>query len=892
MDYTGKKIYIMSGTHWDREWYRPYQGFRYKLIKVLTQIVETLEQNENYGIFTLDGQTVILKDYLEICPEMRPRIEKLIKGGRLLIGPWYCMPDEFLVSGESLIANLMLGQQVCAEFGGQPWKYGYICDIFGHAAQTVQIFNGFGITAGLIGRGTNEATCPAHFIWKAPDGSACITSKTPDYMLYGDFLFSVILPLEECATEAEKDALVKKQIEAEFSRTETPYVLLMDALDHMPAHTELMGLVQRIERLFPGASVTVGDAAEMAAQLNAYRDELPVKTGQLIETAIKDTRAQRRITHTLSSRYDLKKENDICQTKIEKWLNPMMVYAKHFGKAIHQNFLKTAKEYLLKNQPHDSICGCSIDAVHADMHCRFNQIRAISYEVICDIKHCLSENSQKNEETDNILIKLWNPLPFKRREVVTVQLPFPRNYPHKFADEPYFFESKNAFRIKDCKGADIPYNLIEIQTNAILHKHEIDCYEGDTYTVAFEAEMAPMGETNYIVYFPQKEAVATRYLSGLSTGFNKAENEFIKLCINRDGTLCITNKENNHTSDGLLYYVDDGELGDGWNHVNPVDDRVVCSKGMPCAISIINDGPSQCVFGVRTSFVLPKCMGTKKGRATGFHRSSEEDVLEIFSRITLAKGARYVEVETDVRNNIKDHRLRAVFPTEIEGNTYFASQAFAMVNQTVGRDAATDDYNEFDPYERPTSGIAGKRGENGQGLALISAYGIHECACFTNNELALTLFRSFDKTIFTNGEKDGELLGNLHFRYAIVPLSDKVGDGMLQRIQDKMQAGVEVSFVNGFDGDAPESTSFVELTGDDNLCYSTLKACEDSDYIAIRVYNLGGKTAAGKIKTGFRIKSAYTSDLAEKPETEISHDDFAFHIQLGAYKIQTYLIEK
>lgn len=131
-----EKIFLYSGTHWDREWYQTFQGFRKRLVDMVTELIEELETNDKYGIFHMDGQTIVLEDYLEIMPHMKDRLAALIKKGKILIGPWYNMPDEFLVSGESIIKNLRLGMKISREWGVEPSSNAYICDIFGHSSQT------------------------------------------------------------------------------------------------------------------------------------------------------------------------------------------------------------------------------------------------------------------------------------------------------------------------------------------------------------------------------------------------------------------------------------------------------------------------------------------------------------------------------------------------------------------------------------------------------------------------------------------------------------------------------------------------------------------------------------------------------------------------------------
>ena len=241
MDYTGKKLYFTSSTHWDREWYQNFQGFRYRLVQVVDRAIEYLENAPEFEVFTFDGQTIVLEDYLEIRPENRERLEKLISAGRIKIGPWLCMPDEFIPSGESLITNLQIGDRLSRKYGGEQWKYGYICDIFGHTAQMAQIFNGFGIRYALLGRGTRKEELKSHFLWKAPDGSECITYRLEGRGAYG-VVASQILPKWHAASEEEKDKMIKDEVDYQFSCTNLPIALITDGIDHADLHPELLDM--------------------------------------------------------------------------------------------------------------------------------------------------------------------------------------------------------------------------------------------------------------------------------------------------------------------------------------------------------------------------------------------------------------------------------------------------------------------------------------------------------------------------------------------------------------------------------------------------------------------------------------------------------------------------
>src|SRR3989441_12550139 len=145
-------IIIVPHTHWDREWYQTFQQFRLRLVHAIDKLLDILDRDPRFSNFMLDGQTIVLDDYLEVRPEQEERLKKHTRAGRIQVGPWYLQPDEFLVSGESLIRNLQIGLQRAADFG-EPMRVGYVPDCFGHIAQLPQILRGFGIDNAVFWRG-------------------------------------------------------------------------------------------------------------------------------------------------------------------------------------------------------------------------------------------------------------------------------------------------------------------------------------------------------------------------------------------------------------------------------------------------------------------------------------------------------------------------------------------------------------------------------------------------------------------------------------------------------------------------------------------------------------------------------------------------------------------
>ena len=113
-----RSIHVLPHTHWDREWYDPFPTFRGRLVQMLDELLPRLVGDPSFGHFQLDGQMAVVDDYLAVRPEQREPLKNLSAAGRLSMGPWYVLPDEFLVSGETLIRNLQLGIARAEEFGG------------------------------------------------------------------------------------------------------------------------------------------------------------------------------------------------------------------------------------------------------------------------------------------------------------------------------------------------------------------------------------------------------------------------------------------------------------------------------------------------------------------------------------------------------------------------------------------------------------------------------------------------------------------------------------------------------------------------------------------------------------------------------------------------------
>ena len=174
-----RRVAIVPHTHWDREWYRSFQEFRLNLVDTLDALLCLLESDDSYPYFMLDGQMAVVDDYLDVRPEGEERLRALAVAGRISLGPWYILMDEFLASGETIVRNLQMGLRRAAAFGGA-MEVGYLPDMFGHIAQMPQILRQAGLTNAVVWRGVPSVVNRTGFVWEAPDGSAVRAEYLPD----------------------------------------------------------------------------------------------------------------------------------------------------------------------------------------------------------------------------------------------------------------------------------------------------------------------------------------------------------------------------------------------------------------------------------------------------------------------------------------------------------------------------------------------------------------------------------------------------------------------------------------------------------------------------------------------------------------------------------------
>ncbi|HVJ98518.1 MAG TPA: hypothetical protein VNC41_16945, partial [Acidimicrobiia bacterium] len=299
------RVAIVPHTHWDREWYSPFQTFRLRLVKLLDALLPMLENDLSYSRFLLDGQTAVLDDYLEIRPEAAATLDRLAAAGRLSIGPWMVLMDEFMVSGETMIRDLQFGIERGAQLGGV-MDVGYLPDMFGHVAQMPQILRLAGLEHAVVWRGVPAAVEHTAFWWEAPDGS-----RVRAEYLYGSYSNGRDIP-----DDAKRLVSRARDYEAELGSARLGDMLFMNGTDHQMPQPWLGRVVQE-------ANAVQDEYEFVVSSLPEYVATQPVKGLVTVHGELRSGARANLLMGVGSNRVDVHRACAIAERSLEKRAEPL-----------------------------------------------------------------------------------------------------------------------------------------------------------------------------------------------------------------------------------------------------------------------------------------------------------------------------------------------------------------------------------------------------------------------------------------------------------------------------------------------------------------------------------------------------------------------------------------
>ncbi len=380
-----KILCVISHTHWDREWYLPFEQFRLRLVDLIDNLLRIIEAYPEF-IFHLDAQTIVLKDYLEIRPDREAILRHHVSNGTIVVGPWYVQNDFYLTSGEATIRNLIYGIEMAQRFGCCA-RVGYTPDQFGIIGQLPQILKSFGSDSCVFGRGyspriffmlgsdTNHDLPPSEFVWEGSDGTRILGIHLP-------YWYNNCQRISQDPAKAWR--LMEAIVDSHQGLASTPFLLLMNGVDHFEAQENLLPILKQLNQDMPtGTSIrqtTLQDyVGKVQEYLKVHQLAMPVFRGEL-----RHGNNHNLLQNTLSARIYLKTANVKLQNLIQNVLEPLyaMISLAGAGDQYDRQYFDYLWKQLLENHPHDSICGCSVDAVHRQMESRNERLFSLVEDLL------------------------------------------------------------------------------------------------------------------------------------------------------------------------------------------------------------------------------------------------------------------------------------------------------------------------------------------------------------------------------------------------------------------------------------------------------------------------------------------------------------------------------
>lgn len=368
-------VILLAHTHWDREWYRPAPQFRQRLVALVEALLH--DGTDPSRPFLLDGQAVVLDDVLSIRPELRDPLSHALRTGAIEAGPWYVLADELIPSGEALVRNLLAGRHVLATFGATAPPVCYSPDAFGHSAALPALATGFGLGVGVLWRGYGGARWPAGDTvhWRAPNGDGLLVwHLPPDGYEYGS-----ALPTEREAAAARWHAMVSQVA----PRARTGVVLLTNGADH---HARQGGLEDAVTAL-TAAAAQQGDTVRRGS-LRAWAEQftiaarahtVPEVRGELRDSYGYTWTLQGTFATRAQQKRAVARADRLLRADLEPWLALAALRARGDGDPSATVALRAVLERswrtFLRTLPHDTLCGCSVDAVARALDHRLDVVR-------------------------------------------------------------------------------------------------------------------------------------------------------------------------------------------------------------------------------------------------------------------------------------------------------------------------------------------------------------------------------------------------------------------------------------------------------------------------------------------------------------------------------------
>lgn len=889
-----KIVHVVPHSHWDREWYFTTSRSKVYLMHDLKKVIEQLEKDTGYETFILDGQASLLDDYLKWRPQDKKRIKDLVQSGHLIIGPWYTQTDQLVISGESIVRNMLYGIAICKEFGSY-MNVGYVPDSFGQAASMPQIYREFGIEDTMFWRGvSDDEVIHTEFKWRGEDGSVVTAFQIPSGYYIGG-----AIPEKR---ESLEQFLHEEPFKTTWNRSSTNQVYFPNGFDQAPVRVNLPELVAEMNELYQDEYQLHFSTIEKYIQaVKEQQPELEEIAGELVNGKLM------RIHKTIfSSRSDLKKLNTQIQNYLVNVMEPILTISMNLGYEYPVETVKEIWKLMFENAAHDSIGSCVSDTTNEDIYMRYKQARDIATNLI-DLTMREISSQINNPTKSEMTLTVFNPLGKKYKGILETEVYLPQE----------------VFSIRDEQGMPIPYTILEWvdQTDYILNQGNILDPSKEMYLpekvykakIAFDSSAIPsVGYTQLTI---DLKGNSIEKLADNET--NKIESDYYRVVINPNGSLDVLDK-----TSGIEYFEqgiieENGDNGDSFNYSPPEKDLVIHSTDFKPVITIKS---SNILSTLLIEYVL-KVPANLKERELGI----KETNLPISMTIILKKDSPFIDFSVNVDNRLVDsHRVCVLFDTGIKSKFSIADHQFGVIQRPVVFEkemklweSNQDKWNEV-PIAIETCQSFVSLFDEEHGVSIMPK-GVREYEIIGENydTIRLTIFRTYgfmgkENLLYRPGRASGETVIEtpdaqchkvMDFDFSVAYFDGSFNENRVAELAKEATTPVQVyqwaEFLNtrlNFtlgkeEKHLPVNNSLFEIEGD--LSLSVIKKAEEKKGYIIRLYNGHLNEALdSSIRFNHPIEFVSIVDLKEEihESLEISEQKITIK-QLGHSKFITLYIE-
>ena len=550
-----KKVIAYLHTHWDREWYREFEIFRLRLLRVFDKVLDLLER-EKLPSFYFDGQTSAIEDYLELNPDKEPLVRKLIKQKKLFIGPCYTLVDEFLTDEKCFRKNLEIGLKYAKNLGCEDFL-GYFADTFGHSKNIPPILKEFEIDKAVVWRGCPDEI-PSEFVFNGINTVNLVRGYFMD-------IFSSDIAIEK------KAEFIKEHLD-KIAKKSSNILLLPIGADHLGVKSDVGEQIKEINKYLKDYEIELSSPFKYFELVKdnfkfKYDDELRNNSQTFI------------LQGCYSSRMKLKQYNAQCSYMLDLANKFQIFTQKKYKTKSYDNVIEYAYKLLLHNQAHDGICGCSTDAVHRENVLRYEKILQIAHTIIEELKLETGEPTLivnvSNEEFSGIVR----------------------------------FETTELLTEKDCQLIEVKR---EVPKDILYNTKKIPITEDYTnvYTYLTEIEFK---NPSRLLSKPNNLYRSIFYPLDLSISDDKMENSNIIFQI-KDGKIKVIDKQHGGVYNDFLQFIDYKDKGDSYNFGPAIGDIGV--KSQIVSSKILIGGKLKCTLAVKFKIgntILNTEVSLKKG---------------------------------------------------------------------------------------------------------------------------------------------------------------------------------------------------------------------------------------------------------------------------------------